>query len=66
MPTRKAECLVKEMNPKNIRVIGEQEPGWTVVEITIDTPNDIVDIFYAGMRYGYEQSAYEDANEQSF
>lgn len=66
MATDKVEYLVKEMSDDHIKVIGESEPGWTVIEITIDTPVDVLNIFYAGMRYAYVQSAYEDANKQSF
>lgn len=59
MATEKVEYLVSEMNLGRIKVLGEEEPGWTVVEITIDTPCDVIDIFYAGMRCGLKRSQTE-------
>jgi hypothetical protein len=59
MATDKVEYLVKEMNADHIKVVSEYEPGWTVIEITIDTAIDVLDIFYAGMRCGHNRAQKE-------
>lgn len=55
MATEKVKYLVKEMNAARIKVVSEYEPGWTVIEITVDTAVDVLDIFYAGMACGYDR-----------
>ena len=55
MATDKVEYLVREMNADHIKEESEYEPGWTVIEITIDTAIDVLDIFYAGIRYEYDR-----------
>lgn len=59
MTTEKVEYLVKQMSAKNLKVIGEEEPGWTVIEITVDTPADILDIFFAGILCGLKRAQKE-------
>ena len=55
MTTDKVECLLKEMHADHIKVIGEEEPGWTVIEITVTTAVDVLNIFFAGMQCAYDR-----------
>lgn len=59
MATDKVEYLVKEMNAARIKVVSEYEPGWMVIEITVESAVDVLDIFYAGMACVYGRMSKE-------